>query len=281
MNKKSQVEAQFNWMYVLIIGSAIFALLVFFGFRIKSSADIGYCNELSFTLKDSVVNANYQSNYFSTIKIKPNADINYDGLSLFCKGSSGASLDNYIFFSQNKTLYNGNIKDMIIFTLPYEKPFFVSNLVYMIDTDYEFELSSNDYDELINDFLLEKFPEKKDIIKSVFTENSGLNNIPFDYYDPELRLAQVLSSDKVFNENMNKLNTKHSEIANIMLTKCQSINQSYSNIDYTCQLDYEALCNDIGIIITNITRDENVDSISEIINNKNLDLALHTCVYLY
>jgi len=294
MNKKSQVEAQFNWLYVLIIGGAIFAFLVFFGFRIKSAADVGYCNDLTFTLKDNIVNANYQSNYFSTIKIKPNSEINYDGLSLFCKGSDGASMDNYILFAQDQVIYDGNIKDMTVFTLSYEKPFFISNINYMVDSNYKYVLPDTLYDSLIKDFLIDTFYEQQSVIETIFYPESTVNiptspndvfvNIALSDIDPtldkELQLAKIISKDLIYDINHDKLVDRQIMITDIMLDKCNKIYDEYY-IDILCYDDYEQLCVDISTLKNELESGNDISTISNSISTKNQNLALDTCVYLY
>lgn len=189
-------QAYFNWIFIIIIGAIALAFFAGFAFQYKElqekKTEVVFLNSLdtSFT--------NLQSSTFSTsTKLKIPLDF-----SIEC-GDSGFSI---VVNEKNSVDYLISSKDNIrknlyIWYLPYENPFFVTNIYYFIDDDGVYIQTNT---PLISQ-LIEEMPDN---FKSRIKVNEGIgrridisgnelviDGLAYSYLGDGLAYAGILSSN--------------------------------------------------------------------------------------
>ena len=129
MRKRGAIELQFNWVFTLIVGAAIFVF--FFGIINR------YTNIAASTTSANIINdletittgASVSRGTVQTIRL-PNVDITFDCADCFChysiRGVSKQFRDKIIFAP---SLIKG--RNLIAWTLDWSSPFRVTNLLYL------------------------------------------------------------------------------------------------------------------------------------------------------
>lgn len=156
--KKGQIE--FGWLFALIIGGAIIFLAVFFSGKIFQTAS--YQTEAEMTRSLDVI-----FNPFSSIRqaevsmskpvslpqktdfrISCNSDKDSQTMSILLEKSKKP----FSYSVKNKYIFaeNFNQKDIWIFSKPFEMPWRVDDLIYIISKDYCFVNSPEDIKKELN-----------------------------------------------------------------------------------------------------------------------------------
>lgn len=142
--KKGQIEFQFNWVFVFIIGAIIVIFFTTLVFKMKENSDlqtnIAITSELE-TIFQSTVSSTDSSTLIELTK----TEIEYD-----CNGFTvdGVKIDSVMAFSPSPLI----TEELLTFSLDWSFPFKVQNIFYMTTPDvrYVFIGNSVDFEPIID-----------------------------------------------------------------------------------------------------------------------------------
>lgn len=170
--KKAQINLQFNWIFVIIVGAIIIAFFTGFAIKYKGlqeeKGDIELINSLDNTLTQ------LQSSYFSTksildIKSEFKFKCDSNGVNINV-GNKKYSINNMIFSSGDM---NGKIT---VWYVPYKMPFKIANFYYIAPKNMKISLiSRGDTQEFAEQLQMEiqKYFPNVDIVSNVGMVNEG------------------------------------------------------------------------------------------------------------
>jgi len=289
--KKGQ-GIQFNWIFVIIAGVIILAFFATFAVRFKDIQDRKDNAEIARGIDNLFYGLSATTQYNSidshwTFNFKYNCDhfiINDDYIQ---------DLDNKIIFSAKEV----NTDNILIWTKEFKKPFFVANLLYVIDLDKEYYLiGENSLDDFPKSLKINRnSPDKDD--KGVFVyfrqpDPVGLNdlkergsviwvdgnNIKFlnsgkeaVYYDESTLLAAIFSEDyEEYECGFDRLMNKYDNLRKIYYQKSNYLS-TLSNCDYSLAKE---------ILKRNVNQDNLLD-FSSSLNQENERLWQNGCEVIF
>jgi len=140
-NKKSAIEVQFNWLFVLIVGAVI--LIAFFGFSVKQknvSRDIT-SSSLVNSLDVIITSAQSSAGEVSNVPI-PKEEITFE-CNRISVGTAGRQYENLIMFSPRELKSSKLLTHTASLNIPYR----VANLLFVTSPDVRYILIG-DFDDI-------------------------------------------------------------------------------------------------------------------------------------
>jgi hypothetical protein len=154
MSKKGVVEIQFNWIFALIAGALILALVVGFSSRwAATSAQKDAIKTLGNV--ETIITATGVVEGQSTLLPMPNVEFTYDCKELRISGASASGLSATNLFSPETLKGNG----LLMWTTSWYVPFFAGNFVYLTTPQVKYNIiysdapSSSDLKDLLADII--------------------------------------------------------------------------------------------------------------------------------
>lgn len=191
MKNKGQVEVQFNWIFILIVGAIILSFFVVMAMKQKqaSEASINVGFFVSFEKALSGISAVQGKTLLFEV---PNMDLNYEctqgcdcaayaGTSR-ARASASFSMRDKIIFSPNKL--KGN--NLLTISKDWSYPFRITNFLFITSPEVKYliedtPLGNSFYDALPVQFLKVEQTEQRAFDKQLFKPDKEIENITGNY----------------------------------------------------------------------------------------------------
>ncbi|MBR9676121.1 hypothetical protein GOV05_03875 [Candidatus Woesearchaeota archaeon] len=185
--KKGVLEAQFNWIFIVIVGVIIFLFFINVVNKQRETSDQSIINDLKNHLDSIVKGSAISVGTLYTINLPPKQALVKDCMvedEVKFKDSrlDGIDMSQNSFFSPE--LLEGN--DLITYSLYFKAPYIVSQFLYMTTDNVLFLLVENDDGSFASDliYLYEKLPFKEeDYIKAIVTTAELIGSSNNNYYN--------------------------------------------------------------------------------------------------
>ncbi|MFH1064244.1 MAG: hypothetical protein V1729_04145 [Candidatus Woesearchaeota archaeon] len=189
-SKKAQVESQFNWLFVLIIGVIILAFFTVIVLKQKTSSEIKFAGKMSQQLNTILVGAKVSSGTVQEIPV-PEMDVQFQCNDYFI-GPASQRLGNRIIFAPEYLKTN----KLVTWTLDWSVPFKVASILYVSSPFVRYVIIGGTADDPDATKLHGLLPEKMN--KQVFSISDYSSGAILDENDRHVRFIFV-NQGTVFN----------------------------------------------------------------------------------
>jgi hypothetical protein len=174
-NKRGQAEAQFNWIFVLVVGGIILLFFTVIVLRQKSFSEQKLSANLATDLDTIFAGASVSKGTVHSFNI-PNLDMNFD-CSRFYMGPASKDLGKQVVFAPSRV--KGD--QLLTWTLEWNFPFKVTNFLYVSSPEvryvFVYDSSGEDLVALINESLPDGLNVEFDEVASVSAARSFMGSI--------------------------------------------------------------------------------------------------------
>lgn len=198
--KKGQIETQFNWMFVLIIGAIILAFFFNLVIKHKEIADSKISLNLINDIETIATGAGVSRGTAQTLN-KPDVDLEFDCMDCDCYFQMKNDRKGY----EGKIIFSPNYisgRKWIAWTQDWGYPFRVTNILFVTSPQIIYYLiydSSDGDSKDLKDFVNESLPSSLNVEyvdKTSGIPDTGVSSSVIDYNYPQVRLV-YLDIDKV------------------------------------------------------------------------------------
>jgi hypothetical protein len=177
ISRKAQVSEQFNWIFVVIAGGVILLFFMFVIGNVTSAADLKVkatvITNFDAILTGAQVTPNALNIIESTKSFGFDVTCDQDGLSDLSITDSSVSIP-----ITNKLIYAPTTvqgEQILVYTVPIRKPFYVGNILLFTDPGTLFFLHATASDDAIMDRIAKTFPSNISLVRDVFFDESFKN----------------------------------------------------------------------------------------------------------
>lgn len=196
-HKKGVIEVQLNWIFILIVGAIILLFFVFISKSITKSAEIKTSQKILTNIDALLTSTSTTEKTVSRLDI-PKADIaytcfadegacspDYGCTSGFEYTKTGKTIDtsSLVIFSPNKI----NGPSLITWTLDWQVPFKVMNVMLLSSPDIKYILVGEDDDALANE--VKELLADNEFLEVISLKDSDLSGVTIDQNDYWIRIV--------------------------------------------------------------------------------------------
>ena len=246
MNNEAQIQVQFNWIFVIIVGAVIlaffFSIIFSMGKTSETKVDISLANQFN-----TIITTTNQK--IGTVKqySVPKVDLNFEcleneGVYYFALGDLKARDTKYDLFFSPRTL---NDKYLYTWTQEWKAPYGIGTFLYLTNSQNMYAFISNSTNNYQFEELTENFPNN---LTSRFIYRNETNHFQ-NTFDKGINLdsyTYIFLKDDLPkpNELNNPLNVVDDSVI-IIIDPAQADVFAYGNITYLSKNNYETYYDDV------------------------------------
>ena len=228
--KKGQVEVQFNWIFVLIVGAILLAFFVTIALRQKEASEVGLTADffINFEKALSGISASKGKTLLYDI---PSMELRYDCIAgCDCAAYSGTSrarstitpfaMNNQIIFSPNHL--KGN--KLLTLSKDWEYPYRVANFLFITSPEVKYLIEDSTrgsalFDELPPEFIEQDQAQQPAFTKELFSVDEPITGIQGNY---KVKFVFFTSDPLTFTIPSAALSLPNSDVTAVKITQSGS-----------------------------------------------------------